>query len=218
MANYLYIDAGTIELANEVGGTHLLDKYARLAEIKGLRLGVTDVVWDELFVRSRERGPPRKVKLSPALERLQIWLSENAETLVTHERRLLDDFRSSRLADYGLDHRGERSIIEHMSSNPEPHKSAIFSDDTKFHGEVRKWGGDTKMPHIQKLPFDVRKATFANPDMLANFARQTGPSTRRWRSPTAKRSTPAFATRPTCCASGKASRLRASAFSARSAG
>jgi hypothetical protein len=169
---FLYMDHNGTKHAFEAGGTNLLDKYARLAEIKGLKLAVTDVVWDEIFVRWKERSPPPPVKLTPALETLDKWISANTTKLTTQERRLLEDYRFGRLGDYDVNNRGERSIIEHMSSNPDPHKSAIFSDDIKFHGEVAKWASNDKMPHIRALPCDVGKVIYTNPDMLVSACKE----------------------------------------------
>ena len=158
--DYLYIDEGAISHEYEAGGTSLLDKYARLAEAKGLKLAITDVVLDELFVRWKKRGPPPRFRKSPSLAALEKWLSANAIALETQERGLLEDFRAGRFADYVRDDRGERSIIEHMLSNPDARKSAIFSDDTKFCNKIVEWAADEKMPNIRTVPsFYVEKGS-----------------------------------------------------------
>ena len=170
--DYLYIDASAINHAYDAGGTNLLDKYARLAQAKGLQLAITDVVRDELFVRSRERGPPPPLKRSPSLAALEKWLSVNAVELATQERGLLEAFRAGRRTDYVLDDRGERSIVEHLLSKSEPHKSAVLSDDINFHNKLNDWVKNEKIPNVKTVNFDVKKIVFTNPDLLVSACKE----------------------------------------------
>jgi hypothetical protein len=170
--DYLYMDTSAILHAYRAGGISLLDKYARLAQAKGLKLVITDVVWDELFVGRKERGPPPEVKPSPKRAALKNWLAANAIELATQERRLIDDFRAGRLAEYVWDDCGERSIVEHLLSKSEPHKSAVFADDTRFHNKLTDWVKNKKIPNIKTVNFDVKKIVFTNPDMLVSACKE----------------------------------------------
>ena len=174
------MDTSAINHAYDAGGTKLLDAYKKLAKVHGLKLAVTDVVLDELFVRWAKRGTPPPVKLDPARAKLQKWLLANAEKLTTQERQLLGNFRADRFTDYGGSDRGERSIIEHLLSNSESRKSAVFSDDTRFHNKLAAWVTDKKIPNIPDVPLNAEKliftnpekVIFANPDMLASACKE----------------------------------------------
>jgi hypothetical protein len=171
---YLYIDTSAVLHAYRAGGINLLDKYAQLAKAKDLRLVVTDVVLDELFVRSVVRGRPGQSGASPDLVPLEKWLAKNAAELTTRERGLLEDFRAGRLAEYTMDDRGERSIVEHLLSDADAHESAIFSDDTKFPGKLTQWlrEGKGTPADLRKVKFNIDRIVCTNPDMLASACKE----------------------------------------------
>ena len=164
--DYLYMDTSAILHAYRAGGIDLLDKYARLAKAKGLKLAITDVVWDEIFVGWHKRGPPPKVRLSPKRAALKKWLAANAIELATQERGLIEDLRAGRLAKYAWKDCGERSIAEHLLSKSEPHKSAVLSDDIKFRSNFAKLV-ERRIPKVI-----AEKILFTNPDLLVSACKE----------------------------------------------
>jgi hypothetical protein len=159
---YLYLDTNALDYAYRAGGLPLLDKYAALAKLKGYTLAVTDVVVDEI-------GHGGEINVRT--QALQEWLRANATELHTQERGRLEAFRARRLADYDMFNRGDRSIIERLISDPEAHKSAIFSDDRGFRNPDvwQRWIAEGRIAaqDARAIKFDIGRVVCTNPDMLA---------------------------------------------------